>query len=96
MPTDARSGETPERRKGGRPKGGRRATDPIDKLETHSAGFVSLSQLVDYWAVNDQTLLRFIHDGKLPAYRFGRDFRVKREDAMTFERMRLFVKRRAS
>ena len=94
MPDDARRG--PANRRTGRPRGGRRATDPIDKLETHRAAFVSLGQLVDYWAIHVRTLQRFVESGELIAYRFGAEYRIKREDAIRFEQTKLYVKRTAS
>ena len=30
--------------------------------------------------VTTKTVTRWIEDGKLPAYRFGKDFRIKKED----------------
>jgi hypothetical protein len=46
--SEQRSGE--DRRGPGRPKGGRRASDPIHNLATHTALHVDVSQLADYWA----------------------------------------------
>jgi excisionase family DNA binding protein len=91
--TDLRT--TPDRRKGPRPDGGLRCTDPILKLETHKAPFVEVSQLADYWGLHFNTVLYYIRRQKLKAYRFGRAYRIKRDDALAFERGRLFTKQSA-
>lgn len=82
--TEQRSGL--DRRERGRPEGGRRANDPIDKLETHRAEFVTVGHLAEYWGIHVRTLQRLIRKGQIATYRFGREFRIKREDALAFER----------
>jgi excisionase family DNA binding protein len=82
--TEQRSGQ--DRRKPGRPKGGRRATDPIDNLETHPATHVGVSQLADYWGKHVYTVHVYIRKGDLPALKVGGTYRIRTADARMFER----------
>lgn len=37
----------------------------------------TVSELAEMWNVHNRTVLRAIADGRLPAFRVGRDWRVK-------------------
>lgn len=63
----------------------RRPTPIIVSLSTHQAPFVTLPALRLYWQLEYQTLRKWVMDGYLPAYRFGRMWRVRTEDARLFE-----------
>lgn len=77
----------PERRRGpGRPKGGRRASDPIDNLATHPADHVDVGQLADYWGRHVYTVHAYIRKGTLPALKVGGMYRIRTADARAFER----------
>ena len=47
-------------------------------------GWMSTAEVADYLGVQPRTLYRFIDEGRLPAYRFGRVIRVKRHDVELF------------
>lgn len=82
--TDRRSGD--DRRGPGRPKGGRRATDPITDLATHHEPLVTVSQLAEYWGKHPYTLNGYIRRRKLLAALVGGEYRIRIEDALAFER----------
>jgi hypothetical protein len=82
--SEQRSGE--ERRKPGRPKGGRRATDPIINLATHCSPFVTPGQLADYWGVHQYTVHVYIRKGILGASLIGGCYRIRLADALHFEK----------
>ena len=42
--------------------------------------WMSTADAAEYLGVQSRTLYRFIDEGRLPAYRFGRVIRLKRED----------------
>ncbi len=50
---------------------------PLDEIMT-------VVQVADYLHLNKLTIYKYIHEGKLPAIRFGRTFRVRREDVHAF------------
>jgi excisionase family DNA binding protein len=82
--SEQRSGE--DRRGPGRPKGGRRASDPIHNLATHTALHVDVSQLADYWGKHVYTVHVYIRKGNLPALKVGGTYRIRPADARMFER----------
>lgn len=90
MMDDRRTGE--DRRGLGRPKGGRRSTEPIINLEHHATPFVTVSQLCDYWCYHRNTLLEWIEKGRLPAMGGPGEYRIRTSDALMLER-ELFKKR---
>jgi len=47
-------------------------------------GWMSTAEVADYLGVQPRTLYRFIDEGRMPAYRFGRVIRVKRHDVEVF------------
>jgi excisionase family DNA binding protein len=51
-------------------------TDPIRWMSTKGAA--------DYLGVNLRTLYRFIDEGELAAYKFGRVIRLKEDDVVAF------------
>jgi excisionase family DNA binding protein len=60
----------------------------ISNLKTHSASYVTVAELADYWEVTRQLVYKHIQTGLLPAMRLGpRCFRVRTEDAIDFERL---------
>lgn len=63
----------------------RRPTPTITSLTTHQAPYVTLPSLKTYWQVEYQTLHKWVRAGILPAYRFGRMWRIRTEDALAFE-----------
>ena len=58
----------------------------IERLETHEEVNLTLEQLADYWNVAVQTLRKWIRVGHLPGFRVGRAMRVRRADALAYER----------
>jgi excisionase family DNA binding protein len=59
----------------------------IHDLSTHSAHYVTIAELSDYWAVSRQQIHKWIESEKLGAIRFGsRLYRVPRQAALDFER----------
>jgi excisionase family DNA binding protein len=46
--------------------------------------WMSTKEASRYLGVNLRTLYRFIDEGELPAYKFGRVIRLKESDLMTF------------
>ena len=46
--------------------------------------WMSTAEAADYLGVRTRTLYRFIDDGSLAAYRFGRVIRLKRSDVLSF------------
>jgi excisionase family DNA binding protein len=63
----------------------RKPVIPITDLELHQQPYVGLSALQAYWNVSARTVLKWIANGNLAAYRFGRQWRVKVTDAVAFE-----------
>jgi excisionase family DNA binding protein len=52
--------------------------------------WMSTKGTADYLGVNLRTLYRFIDEGDLPAYKFGRVIRLKEDDVTSFvERSRI-------
>lgn len=48
------------------------------------ADFVSTTDVARMAATTSSTVARWIQDGRLPAFRFGRNFKIRREDAEAF------------
>lgn len=63
----------------------RKPFTPITDLATYPHQYVVLPALKEYWQVEHQTLVKWIKEGSLPAYKFGRSWRVKTADALAFE-----------
>lgn len=82
--TEQRSGT--DRRRPGRPKGGRRASDPIINLATHLATHVDVNQLADYWGKHAYTVHIYIRKKQLLATKVGGMYRIRKVDALAFER----------
>jgi excisionase family DNA binding protein len=60
----------------------------ITNLNTHSASYVTVAELAEYWEVTRQLVYKHIQSGLLPAMRLGpRCFRVRTSDALEFEKM---------
>ena len=60
----------------------------ISNLKTHSASYVTVPELAEYWEVTRQLVYKHIQTGLLPAMRLGpRCFRVRTTDAIDFERL---------
>lgn len=60
----------------------------IANLKTHSASYVTVAELAEYWEVTRQLVYKHIQSGLLPAMRLGpRCFRVRTADAIEFERL---------
>lgn len=75
----------PEKRALGRPRGGRRETDPIFDLRSLGDSFVTVAMLAEYWRFYDKTIIGWIKRGRLPAMQCGRDYRVRASDALLLE-----------
>jgi excisionase family DNA binding protein len=59
----------------------------IRDLAAHSANFVTVAELADYWAVSRQQVYKRIESGALEAIRLGsRLYRVRTRAALDFER----------
>jgi excisionase family DNA binding protein len=56
----------------------------IVDLESHPEAHVSLEAVAQYLTLTRKTILKFIHGGTLPAFRFGRAWRVKTADLRAF------------
>jgi hypothetical protein len=78
--------ESTGKRDRGRPKGGRRITDKIEDLPTHTAPFVTPGQLADYWGVHQYTVHAYIRKGILGANLIGGCYRIRIADALHFEK----------
>ncbi len=76
-----------DRRGRGRPKGGRRVSDPINDLASHPAHHFDVAQLAAYWGIHVNTVTSFIRHGMLTATRIGGKYRIAKADALTFERL---------
>jgi excisionase family DNA binding protein len=60
----------------------------ITNLNTHSASYVTVAELAEYWDVTRQLVYKHIQSGLLPAMRLGpRCFRVRTTDAVDFEKL---------
>jgi excisionase family DNA binding protein len=60
----------------------------ITNLNTHSAVYVTVAELAEYWEVTRQLVYKHIQSGSLPAICLGpRCFRVRTKDALEFERL---------
>jgi excisionase family DNA binding protein len=60
----------------------------ISNLKNHSASYVTVAELAEYWEVTRQLVYKHIQTGLLPAMRLGpRCFRVRTTDAIDFERL---------
>jgi excisionase family DNA binding protein len=60
----------------------------ISNLKTHSASYVTVAELAEYWEVTRQLVYKHIQTGLLPAMRLGpRCFRVRTADAIDFEQL---------
>jgi excisionase family DNA binding protein len=51
--------------------------------ELYSRPVLSLKQIADHYGVAKMTVKRRVWDGRIPAFRIGREFRVKAEDAFS-------------
>ena len=59
---------------------------PIEHLASHSAAYVSVTELADYWRVDRHQIYKFIDIGGLRAIRLGpRVYRIAVKDAIAFE-----------
>lgn len=72
---------------------GKRSRDPFLRaddsltftgLMNNTIDWMSTADAADYLGVQSRTLYRFIDEGRLPAYRFGRVIRLKRDDVDLF------------
>lgn len=73
--------------------GGKRSRGPflraddsrtLTSLMNETIDWMSTADAADYLGVQSRTLYRFIDEGRLPAYRFGRVIRLKRDDVDLF------------
>jgi excisionase family DNA binding protein len=59
---------------------------PIRDLAAHSARFVTIAELAEYWAVSRQQIYKRIDSGELEAIRLGsRLYRVRTSAALDYE-----------
>lgn len=61
-------------------RGGRRIAD----LATHDQAFITIEQLAEHLAVERRQILKWIRCETLPAYQFGRRYRIKLSEAVVF------------
>lgn len=62
-----------------------KSTDvPDEHPRSDHPEWMSTSEVAELLGVQSRTLYRFIDEGRLPAYRFGRVIRVMRDDVRTF------------
>lgn len=75
------------------PSPGKRSPDPFPRigpsrtvlaLMNESIEWMSTAEASEYLGVQSRTLYRFIDEGRLAAYRFGRVIRLKRFDVDSF------------
>jgi excisionase family DNA binding protein len=60
---------------------------PIRNLSSHSAHYLTVGELAEYWAVSRQQIYKRIESGSLTAIRLGaRIYRVPTESALEYER----------
>lgn len=64
----------------------RRSAGKIADLVAHDEASLQVQQLAAYWNVSVATVRKWIRAGALPAFRVGRTVRVRRVDAVRFER----------
>jgi excisionase family DNA binding protein len=53
-------------------------TSPTNTLETLQPGFIGVREAADLIGVNRYSLLDWIRDGKIPAYKIGNAFKIDR------------------
>lgn len=68
----------------------RKPVSLIGDLAEYDAAYVSVPMLALHWRLEYQTLRMWIRKGILPAYRFGRAWRIKTVDALAFEQSGLY------
>jgi excisionase family DNA binding protein len=51
---------------------------------TDTASFYTVAQTAKHLGLHPKTVLRFIHDGRLPAARIGKSYRLLRDEVMRF------------
>jgi hypothetical protein len=67
----------------------------IDNLKTWFPANVTPQQLADYWLVHPETIQRWLRTGDLVGTRFRGAWRVKTDDARTFELRHRMLKKSA-
>jgi excisionase family DNA binding protein len=68
----------------------RKPVPQIGDLASYEPAYVPVPTLATHWGLDYQTLRKWIREGVLPAYRFGRAWRVKTSDALAFEQSGLY------
>ena len=69
----------------GRPKGSKNHRTPIVDLQFHAAPFVTAKPLAAYWGFSYTTVLAWIQEGRLPAVKVRRQYRIRTHDARKLE-----------
>lgn len=82
----------PERRRRGRPRGGRRVDDPILDIRTHAAPWVSVGQVAAYWGYSETHIRRLLRAHGVTTLHAGRDERLRTTDVAALEGA-LFMRR---
>jgi excisionase family DNA binding protein len=60
----------------------------ITNLTTHTASYVTVAELAEYWDVTRQLVYKHIRSGQLPAIRLGpRCFRIPTKEVLAFEQL---------
>jgi excisionase family DNA binding protein len=62
----------------------RKRWTPITDLEHHPDAHVCLEGVANYLTLTRKTVVKLIHAGALPAFRFGRAWRVRTADLRAF------------
>jgi excisionase family DNA binding protein len=63
-------------------------SDKCEDLECMSTEYLTVEQIARELGMSEETVLRWIRKKQLKAYKFGRDYRVKREDYQEFLNLR--------
>lgn len=66
------------------PQRSRKRWMTISELETHPEAHVSLEAVAEYLTLTRKTIVKFVHAGTLPAFRFGHAWRVRTTDFRAF------------
>lgn len=56
----------------------------MDRMAPTPIEWMNTGEAADYLGITTRTLYKFIDDGSLPGYRFGRVIRLKAEDVAAF------------
>lgn len=52
--------------------------------DNHENEIMTVSDVAEYLKISEMTTYKFVQDGKIPAFKVGRHWRVKRSDLSQF------------